>query len=118
MGVVQLIIRQEAARLVQSVPRRSHQQVLEDSARRAQPTTQFPFAFAEDTVAGPPTTCEEFLDQDSSLNVLEMMGPVPDPDDKTDSDATLIKRMTPMHDQVLHDPVLHAPPLVHPPPTI
>lgn len=114
---MQLIIRQEAARLVQSIPRRSSQQVLEDSARRAQSTTQFPFAFAEDTVAGPPTTCQEFLALDSSLNVLEMMGAVPDPDDKTDSDATLIKRMTPMHDQVLHDSLQHQPPVVHPPPT-
>jgi hypothetical protein len=74
--------------------------VQEDSARRLQSTTQFPFAFAEDTVAGPPTNCEEFLARDSSLNVLEMMGSLPDADDKTDSDAVLISRMAPMYDQV------------------
>lgn len=109
------MIRQDAARLVQSVPRRHNQQVVEDTARRAQPTTQFPFAFAEDTVAGPPTNCEEFLALDSSLNVLEMMGAVPDPNDKTDSDATLIARMTPMHDRILlqqqqQHPVVQPPP--------
>jgi hypothetical protein len=108
------MIRQEAARLVQSVPRRSSQRVQEDTERRVQSSTQFHFAFAEDTVSGPPTNCEEFLARDSSLNVLEMMGPLPDANDKTDSDAVLISRMTPMYDQVVQQQQQQ--PIVEPPP--
>lgn len=110
---MQLMIRSEASRLMQSVPRRPSEKVAQDTAIRAQASMQHPFAFAEDTMAGPPTNCAEYLSQDSSLNVLELMGPLPEPDDKTDSDATLIARMTPMYDRQEHERL----PVVQPPPT-
>lgn len=94
LHALQLIMRQEALRLAQSVPRRSEDQQAADRERRAQPNTLYPFRYADDAPGGKPTTCEQFLASDSSMNILELMGPLPEPDDTRDSDRVLISRMT------------------------
>jgi hypothetical protein len=38
-------------------------------------------------------TCEEFLERDTSINILEMMGEIPGDDNTMDSDKVLLERM-------------------------
>jgi hypothetical protein len=47
--------------------------------------------------------CGDFLREDSSLNILELMGPVPPDDVKKDSDRLLIERMRAYQQSVTRD---------------
>jgi hypothetical protein len=88
-------MRQEAQHLPSSVPRRSASRQAEDAAGRARAASEpLPFAYAHDTPQGPPDSCEAFMAADSSLNILELMGPLPEAGDTRDSDQVMISRMS------------------------
>lgn len=91
---LQLLIRQDAHKLSQSIPRRSSIRQVEDEAlRRHQDTVVGNFTYSDLRPNGPPNTCDQFLGEDSSLNILELMGPTPSAGDVRDSDVVLTSRM-------------------------
>lgn len=89
----QLLFRSIQGGLVDSVPRRSAEQVLAESRIRAQQwNATRPFGYYAGG-ARPGGECARLLEMDSSLNILELMGRPPAADDKRDSDAVLQSRM-------------------------
>lgn len=92
---LQLLIRQDAPRLAQSLPRRSSLRQSEDATlRKLEDTAVGNFTYSELRPDGAPTSCGQFLAEDSSLNILELMGPLPGKDDTRDSDVVLTSRMS------------------------
>lgn len=91
---MQLLIRQDAPRLSQSLPRRSSLRLAEDEAlRQLQNISVGNYTYSELRPDGAPSSCEQFLVEDSSLNILELMGPLPGIEDTRDSDVVLSSRM-------------------------
>lgn len=92
--LLQILIRQDAPKLEQSLPRRSELKQAEDDAlRQLQNTSVGNFTYSELRPHGAPANCAQFLSEDSSLNILELMGPLPGAGDTRDSDAFLTTRM-------------------------
>jgi hypothetical protein len=74
------------------LPTRSVEQQQKEARIREQWNVTHPFGY----YAGgerPGGECARFLEQDSSLNIMELMGPLPEHGDKRDSDAVLQSRM-------------------------
>jgi hypothetical protein len=88
--LVQLLIRQLPQNLAESVAWRNMEKRNEDEFIRnsGAPLRRFTYA-----APGSISTCEAFLKEDSSINILELLGDVPDDSDKMDSDKYLQERM-------------------------
>lgn len=78
----------------QSLPRRSAKRIASDAAfRKVMDHTVGNFTYATLRPEGGPQTCEQFIAEDSSLTVLEMIGPLTELSDKRNSDEVMVSRM-------------------------
>lgn len=87
---LQALMRQMPENIAEAVAWRSEERRAEDDLirRTSAPLRRFSYV-----PTGTRFTCEEFLAEDSSINVLELMGDAPDDDVTTDSDRYLIEHM-------------------------
>lgn len=89
-----MIVKQFPPGLTAAMPQRSAQRQAADAAFRAVRDRELGrFTYAELRPGGGPATCEQFLAEDSSLTVLDLLGPLPPAGDGRDSDAVLVSRM-------------------------
>jgi hypothetical protein len=87
---MQALIRQMPENIAEAVAWRSAELRGEDDHIRSTGATLRKFEYAP---VGMGMTCAEFLQKDSSINVLELMGDLPGGDNTMDSDRVLITRM-------------------------
>ena len=91
---LQLMVRGFGPNAAEECPRRSAERQAADAAFRAvRAATAATFTYAPLRPGGPPASCEQFRAEDSSLTVLDLLGPLPEAGDGRDSDAVLVSRM-------------------------
>jgi hypothetical protein len=84
------MIRQMPKNIADALAWRSAKVQQEDDHIRSTGAALRKFEYAPE---GSGMTCDEFLKQDSSISILEMMGDIPDDDNTMDSDQVLQERM-------------------------
>ena len=90
---VQIMMRQFPANVAEAVAWRTREKREEDASWRSTGSPSRRFSYAAPNVL---STCEGFLAEDTSINVLEhieRLGGIPGPNDKEDSDKVLKMRM-------------------------
>ena len=88
------MVRSFTPTLREQTPHRTKRRLAADAAfREVNDFTVGNFTYALLRPGGVPQTCEQFIEEDSSLTVLELMGPIPDANDTRDSDVVLVSRM-------------------------
>ena len=89
-----MIVKQFPPDPAATMPQRSVQRQAADTAFRAVSDREIGrFTYADLRPGGGPASCEQFLAEDSSLTVLDLLGPLPTADDGRASDAVLVSRM-------------------------
>jgi hypothetical protein len=89
---VQLLMRSVQGSFFHVLPKRSLEQQRQEAKIREQRNVTHAFGYYEGGER-PGQECARLHEQDSSLNILELMGAIPDASDKSDSDAALVSRM-------------------------
>ena len=95
--MLQALIRQMPENIAEAVAWRSAERRAEDDLVRR---TRAPLRRFSYVPTGTRFTCEQFLAEDSSINVLELMGDAPGEESTVDSDRYLIQQMQGYQQQV------------------